>query len=85
MFDSINAERDKRKLEDAQIDSDIIPDESGLDGNYFCNLPVFKHPDAVKEIPEVEYVKPSDQFGFKNLSSYIAQMDKWIEEGKTFK
>lgn len=44
MFDSINAERDKRKLEDAQIDSDIIPDESGLDGNYFCNLPVFKHP-----------------------------------------
>jgi hypothetical protein len=34
---------------------------------------------------ESEFVDTNDQFGFKNLNSYISQMDKWIEEGRTFK
>lgn len=99
MFDSLNQEK-KDQLANKEFqgaDSDGIPDESGFDGDWFENLPVF--PNTSKRSPyvykdqvideeeeyEQEFVDTNEQFGFRNLNSYIKQMDKWIEEGKTFK
>ena len=48
--------------------------------------PYFHKDQIIEEDQESEgFVATSEQFGFKNLSSYIDQMDKWIEEGRTFK
>jgi hypothetical protein len=99
MFDSLNMEKENRAKDanEADHDDEQIPDESSLDGNCFGNMPVFPssnkrspyiHKDQIieeEEELESEFIDPTEQFGFKNLSSYMSQMDRWIEEGKTFK
>ena len=98
MFDSLNPDKEQLDNTDFQeIDSEWIPDESGLDGNWLENLPVFPNPNkrspyiyrdqVIEEEDELEneFVDSNEQFGFKNLNSYIKQMDRWIEEGKSFK
>lgn len=99
MFDSLNMEKENRAKDanEADHDDEQIPDESSLDGNCFGNMPVFPssnkrspyiHKDQIIEEEdelESEFIDPTEQFGFKNLSSYMSQMDRWIEEGKTFK
>lgn len=98
MFDSINEEKDKLKQTETSNfdDEDQIPAENSFEG-WFDAVPEF--PSKIKRSPyvhndqiieeeeeqEPEYVCSDQQFGFKHLSSYISQMDKWIEEGKTFK
>lgn len=90
MFDSLHDEDANENNEDG------IPNERSLDGNFSNDMPSFPstkrspyiHKDQIieeEEELENEFVKPDQQFGFQNLSSYIDQMDKWIEEGKTFK
>lgn len=98
MFDSFN--KNKRKLNnDVSIENEEewnIPDEMDLDG-CFQNMPATQKPNSkrspyihrdqiIEEDEECDdFVDPNQQYGFKNLNSYISQMDKWIEEGKTFK
>jgi hypothetical protein len=97
MFSSLNNENDKLEKENDDDEDDFIPDENGLEGNRFSHIPEFSnhtkrspyvHKDQIveeEEELESEFVDTNDQFGFKNLNSYISQMDKWIEEGRTFK
>ncbi|CAI2387758.1 unnamed protein product [Moneuplotes crassus] len=93
MFDSLS--KDKENDDFNNIDEDI-PQESSLDGNCLNEIPSFpekskRSPYIAKDqiieedINEGEYVDSENQFGFQNLNSYIDQMDRWIEEGKTFK
>lgn len=94
MFSSLNNEKDEF---DEEKEDEQIPDENGLEGSWFSNIPEFSnhtkrspyvHKDQIieeEEELESEFVDTNDQFGFKNLNSYISQMDKWIEEGRTFK
>jgi len=94
MFDSFNADKHQHiEKKHSNEDDYDIPEESGLDGNCLQNIPQFKNPskrspyihkDQIIE-EEEDFVKPHEQFGFRNLNSYISQMDRWIEEGKTFK
>ena len=94
MFDSLS--KDKENNEFSNIDEEI-PQESSLDGNCLSEIPSFpekskRSPYIAKdqiieeeEVAEGEFINSEDQFGFRNLNSYIDQMDQWIEEGKTFK
>lgn len=99
MFDSINQDKEEfQKGEENISDTDeAIPAENSLDGHWMSGIPSFQNQmkkskyiskDKIIEEEEAEVdelVWPDQQFDFQNLSSYIDQMDQWIEEGKTFK
>jgi hypothetical protein len=99
MFNSINEEKEKLKQEETKDDDDKdnqIPEENSFE-YWFDAVPEFPakakrspyiHKDQIieeEEEQDIDFVCPEQQFGFRNLSSYISQMDKWIEEGRTFK
>jgi hypothetical protein len=87
MFDSYNENKRKRE----EIEEREEGEEWGLQVPIFDKSnnkrsPYMHKDQIIEEDEELEdFVDPSEQFGFKNLSSYISQMDKWIEEGKMFK
>jgi len=96
MFDSVNEEKELIQ-NPKEAEEDTIPDEGSMDNDFFGGVTDFEVPSKkspylhkdqiVEEAEELEneFVDPSQQFGFKNLNSYISQMDQWIEEGRTFK